>query len=291
MVAVSSLLYGAKGILVKMGYRLGMDTVTVLALRNLLALPFFLAGLWWSGRGKAPLTGADGLRIAALGFLGYYFASLTDFLGLQHIGAGLERMILFTYPSMVMIGSVVFLGHRPGWRPVGAMLLAYAGLALGFAAEVRLGSGGRLFWGSALVFVSAISYAIYTTGSGEMIRRLGGSRVTSWALMASALMVLTHHFLAHGPLSLLGVSAEGWRLGAVLAVFGTVVPSYLLGWGVQRLGAAPASVIGMIGPVATLILANFLLGEKATVLQGAGMALTLAGGLLTSLLERRSPKA
>lgn len=290
VIAFSSLCFCAKGIMIKMGYRMGLDTVTVLALRNLLALPFFLGGLVWSEwrarqNGAGPLSRADVLRVFALGFVGYYLSSLVNFMGLRHISVGLERMILYTYPSMVMLGSALFFGRRVGVAAVAALVVAYAGLALGFWAELHVGPQGNLPLGAALVFASAVTYAGFTMVSGEMINRVGGLRLTSWVVTSSALLVLGHFSLTHRWRELVALPGPSWNLGLMLAIVGTVVPSYLLGWGVQRAGATTASVIGMVGPVGTLVLAWFFLGEPVTALQLAGLTLTLGGGLAMSLQQ------
>lgn len=290
VIAVSSLLFCSKGVIIKLGYREGLDTLTVLALRNLLSLPFFVAGLAWSEwrarqSGAGSLARSDVLRVLGLGFLGYYLSSLINFLGLQHVSVGLERMILYTYPSVVLIGSAVFLGQRIRVASVAAVAVAYLGLGIGFWAELHVGPTGNLWLGSALVFASALTYATFTVVSGELVRRLGSTRLVSWALVSSAVMTLTHYACVHSPFELVALPAPAWKLGWLLAIFGTVLPSYLFGWGLKRAGATPASVIGMVGPVGTVAAAAAVLGEPVTALQLTGLALTLGGGVAMSLLK------
>jgi drug/metabolite transporter (DMT)-like permease len=294
VIAASSLCFCAKGIFIKIGYRDGLDTVTVLMLRNLLALPFFLGGLVWSEwrarrTGAGPLSRVDFWRVLALGFVGYYVSSLINFLGLQHVSVGLERMILYTYPSMVMLGSAYFFRQKIKPAAVAALGVAYAGLALGFWGELQVGPQGNLPLGAALVFGSALTYAAFTVVSGEMVQRLGATRLMSWALVASAVMVLIHYAVTHRVSSLAALPGPAWELGATLALVGTVIPSYLFGWGLQRAGATASAVIGMVGPVGTVALAATMLGERVTFMQLAGLALTLGGGVAMSLLKRATP--
>ncbi|MFN0130789.1 MAG: DMT family transporter [Verrucomicrobiales bacterium] len=292
IIAAGSLCFCAKGIFIKLGYRLGLDTVTVLALRNLLALPFFIAGLAWSEwrareAGAGPLSRSDLIRVLGLGFIGYYLSSLVNFLGLQHISVGLERMILFTYPSLVMMGSAVWLGQKLRAPAVAALALAYSGIALGFWSEWRVGGQGNVLLGSSLVFASAVTYAAFTMVSGQMIQRLGATRLMSWVLVISALMVLAHYSATHSWSALAAQPAAAWKLGLAIAMLGTVLPSYLFGWGLKRAGATTSSVIGMVGPVGTVVLAAWILAEPVTALQISGLALTLIGGLSISLLKTR----
>ncbi len=273
-----------------MGYRSGLDTITILALRNLLALPFFLGGLAWSEwrsrrTNAGPLARGDVARLLGLGFVGYYLSSLVNFLGLQYISVGLERMILFTYPSMVLAGSVVCFGQKSRPAALAAVMVAYAGLCLGFWSELRVGPQGNMVLGAALVFASALTYASFTLASGAMVQRLGAARLMSWVLTASALMVLTHYGMTREWRALATQPPAAWQLGLTIALLGTVVPAYLLGWGLKRAGATATSVIGMVGPVGTVILAALVLAEPVSALQLGGLALTLAGGIAISVFK------
>ena len=100
-------------ILVKLAYRHGVDAETLLALRMAFSLPFFVAMGWISARQRSDrLTRRDWAWLFGLGLLGYYLASYLDFLGLRYISAALERLILFVYPTLVVLLSAVLFGQR-----------------------------------------------------------------------------------------------------------------------------------------------------------------------------------
>lgn len=284
LVLASAVLFSTKSIFIKLGYRDAVDPVTLLALRMVLSLPFFLAMGWWASRdeARAPLTRHDWLRLAALGVGGYYLAALLDFLGLQYISAGLERLVLFLYPTFTVLITAVWLKRPVTGRTWAAIAVSYVGMALVVWPDLHH-SSARLALGMALVLGSSLTYALYLVGSGEMIPRLGANRFTGIALsiacVAGALQFLASHPLA----GLASLGARTWGLGLILAVVCTVLPATLLTNGMRHIGATRAALIGAVGPVATLYLGYAVLGETLGWLQAAGTAFVLGGVLMVSL--------
>lgn len=287
---LAALGFSLKAIFVKLAYAWhAVDAITLLALRMLFALPFFLALAWHAKTGSARLTAGDWLRVGWLGLTGYYLASILDFWGLAHINAGLERLILFTYPTLVVVIGA-WLGRRRIARREGvALALCYAGIALAFASDLRLASDrGALLLGSALVFGSAVAYALYLLASGRTIARLGTRRTAAYAMLVSTGLVLLH-FLAAQPVSDLRQPASIYGLALAMAVFSTVLPSVLLAEAIKRSGAGRVALIGSAGPIITIYLGVVALGEPATAVQLAGAALVLGGVFLVSRPARAAP--
>jgi drug/metabolite transporter (DMT)-like permease len=287
VVAVSSLLFSMKGIMAKLAYREGADAITVLALRMGIALPVFLGTLWWTNRRAAHrLTLRDWGRLSFLGFIGYYFASLTDFMGLEHISAGLERIVLYTYPAFVVAGTALWFRRRPRASMAGAALIAWIGIAVTFAGEAQGGVTTRDLWlGTALVLSSAAAYAVFVIMSAEMVRRIGAMRFMSAVCSLSGVLMLVHWAGVKPVTSIATIPAGVWTQGVLLAVAGTLVPGFLTGIGLRLAGAQRFAIIGAIGPVATLVLAAVFLGETVSTAKLVGLALTMAGGLAASLLK------
>ena len=186
MAVVGSVLFSAKGVVVKFHYRHQVDAMTVLALRMLLSLPFFAAVAWWQMRRRESLTGRDRWRIVLLGLIGYYLSSYLDFIGLAYISAGLERLILFLTPSFVLLMSVFLLKRRVSSFEWLALAICYGGTILVFVHDVRLG-GANVLVGGAFVLGSALSYAMYLSFSGELVQRVGTLRLVSYVMCVSAL--------------------------------------------------------------------------------------------------------
>ena len=273
--------FSGKAIVVKLGYRYGVDAVTLLMYRMLFALPFFVLLAWWAGR-QAPsqgrvqgLTRKDYWAIAGLGFSGYYLASFLDFLGLQYISASLERLILYLNPTLVLLLGVVVFGKRLNGRQVVGLALSYAGVILALSHELRL-EGRNVLWGSLLVFASAISYALYLAYSGEWVKRLGSVRLVGWSSSVACLLCIVQ-FLLTKPLSALAVPVPVLQLSLFNAVFCTVIPVLLVMLAIGRIGAGLTAQVGMLGPVSTIFFAHILLGETFGLWAGAGAVLVLAG--------------
>ena len=281
--------FSFKGILVKLAYQAyPVDPVTLLSLRMLYSAPMFCAMAWWASRtpGIVPAGGRDALRLVWFGFIGYYAASLLDFQGLQYITASLERLVLYLYPTLVVLLSALLLGKRITRRAVAALILSYAGIALVFWHNLRFAGDARTtLAGGALVFASAALYALYLVQAGALIARLGSLRFVSWAMIASTVFVFAQ-FAATQPLEALAVPAQVHWLSFVMAVVSTVLPTWLIAESVRRMGADTASLVGALGPVFTIGLGATILGEPVEALQLAGGALVLVGVLLVTLRGR-----
>lgn len=283
LVLASAILFSTKSIFIKLAYQEVVDPITLLTLRMVFALPFFLLMVFVSARSEkaVTLTRRDWTLLFLLGFGGYYLASLLDFLGLQYISAGLERLVLFLYPTITVLITALMLKRPPNRLTWLAIAVTYIGMTLVVWRDVHHPSS-QLALGMALVFGSALSYAIYLVGSGEMINRIGANRFTGIALSISCFCCMLH-FLLVNPFSALQVSPRVLGLGVILAIVCTVLPATMLTNGIRRIGASRAALIGAVGPVATLYLGYAVLGETLGWLQGLGTVFVLAGVLLITL--------
>jgi drug/metabolite transporter (DMT)-like permease len=284
---VGTLGFSFKAILIKLAYAMSsVDAITLLALRMLYSAPFFVAMAWWASRGAGPIERRDWLAILGLGFIGYYLASLLDFMGLRYITASLERLILYLYPTMVVLLSAAFL-HKPVTRrAIAALVLSYAGIALVFRHDAALsGDASATLIGGALVFGSALCYAVYLVAAGGVIGRIGSMRFIAVAMLVSSMFVLMHFALAR-PIEALDVPPSIHLLSLAMAVFSTVLPTWLVAEAIRRIGANRTSLVGSLGPVFTIALGAMLLGEPMHAIQLAGAALVLAGVALVTVKPR-----
>jgi drug/metabolite transporter (DMT)-like permease len=278
--------FSVRPILIKLAYAYVTDPVTLIALRMLFSLPFFVVMALWARRDTArtPLTRRDLWAVFFLGFLGYYLASFLDFLGLQYISAGLGRLMLFLYPTITVLLSALFLGKYVSRRDIVALMISYAGLALvlsqGFAGENR-----NLMLGALLVFGSAICYAVYLVSSSQVVTRIGSVRFTAYATSVASLLCILQ-FLLLRPLSALQLPPQVYGLAIAMAVGCTVLPVFVTSEALRRIGANQVAIIGAAGPVTTIFLGWLGLEESMTLLQLAGAALVLAGVLLVTIKPR-----
>lgn len=276
MVLTSAVCFSAKAVFAKVAYRYGADPSTVLTLRMAFALPFFALGLLGNpAPGAPPMVSRERLQLFALGSFGYYAASLFDFMGLAYVSAGLERLILFLYPTIVILLKALFHRERISSRVWQALALSYGGVGMVVWSD-RLAYGPDVALGSVLVFLGAVAYAFYLAFSQELIMRHGSARVTSHVLVVACLCALLQ-FALQGNYARLQQPWPVYALCAATGLLATVLPAFLLTAGIRRMGASRASLVGTIGPVSTLLLAYWLLDEHVTLLQLAGSSLVLLG--------------
>jgi len=279
---LAALGFSLKAIFVKLAYPYGVDAITLLALRMGFALPIFLwVGLAEQRRAGTNLTGGDWGRLFLLGMLGYYGASILDFWGLQYISAGLERLILFTYPTLTIMIGVLFQGKPFSRREALAVVLCYTGIGFAFIHDLGFGEAREVWIGGALVFGSSISYALYLSGSAPMIGRLGAMRFSALAMLMSSAVTLLHFSLAQ-PFSAFVQPLPVYGWGLAMALFATVVPVFAQSAAIRRLGAGRASLFGMVGPMLTIGFGWWLLDESISLAQMMGAALVVAGILIVS---------
>lgn len=274
---IGAIAFSGKAIIIKLAYRYEVDAVTLIMLRMLFALPLFLVMAWWSGRGKPALTRKDWLGVLGLGFTGYYLASFLDFAGLAYITASLERLILYLNPTLVMLFGWLAWRQRITLRQAAGMAISYAGVLLVFGHEVQLGTAGTTAWGALLVFLSAVSYAIYLVWSGEFVRRLGSLRLVGLATSVACVLCIAQFLLLKPLDAALALAPEVIWLSVLNATLCTAVPVLLVMMAVERIGAATTAQTGMVGPLSTILMGVVLLGEPFTLWTAAGTALVLTG--------------
>ena len=277
-----AVLFSTKAVVAKLLYRYHIDAVTLIAFRMLFSFPVFAAVALWKMRSGPPLSRADRWRLAGLGLVGYYLSSYLDFLGLQYISVGLERLILFLTPTFVLVITATFFKRRIAPAQWGALGLSYCGIVLVFLHDLAGGEAARTLLGALFVLGSALTYAFYLLGTGEMVQRIGALRLVAYAMCVSSVACVAQFFILR-PVELLVQPLPVYGLSLVNAIFCTILPVFMTMAAVQRIGAATASQAGMIGPVSTLFLGFLVLGEPVTGVQLLGTGLVLSGIALLSL--------
>lgn len=275
LATAGSIAFSGKAIIVKLAYRYGVDAVTLIMYRMLFALPLFVALAWWAGRGKPPLTRRDWIAVAGLGFSGYYLASFLDFAGLAYVTASFERIVLYLNPTIVLLLGWALFGRRATVKQLAALAVSYAGVLVVFGHELRV-EGSNVVLGAALVFGSALSYAIYLVYSGEVVKRLGSLRLTGLATTVACVFCIAQFALLR-PLSAALVAPEVVWLSVLNATACTFAPVLMVMMAIERVGPSVAAQTGMVGPMSTILMGVVILGEPFTPWVAVGTALVLAG--------------
>ncbi len=289
-VFIAALLFSAKAILIKLAFHYPVDPVSLLCLRMLFALPFFIGVAVYmlqknQGKITTPLLLSDYWKLIGLGVLGYYAASILDFWGLQYVTAGQERLILFIYPTLVVLISWVVYQKKIGWVEIVALLLSYAGIGIVFLRH-SFATQPHIWLGVVLIFGSAFTYAVYLVGSGRLIPKFGASRFNAYSMIVSSIAIIIHYLIAY-PQSLWHYPPVIYGYSLSIAIFSTVIPTFLIAVGIQLIGAGRAAIIASVGPVSTIILGYFFLGEIIHTPEIIGTILVLAGVLLVSTRKNK----
>jgi len=282
-----AILFSTKAIIIKKAFHaVATDALTLLTLRMVFSLPFYLVAAVWGSRkeGNVKMNRGQWLRVIGLGLLGYYLSSLFDFIGLQYISAGLERLILFIYPSLAVLINAVLFRQKINSAQRWALVLTYIGIGIAYFGELKVdNSNPNFYWGSLMIFLCAITYAFYLAGTGRMVPVLGAAKFTTYSMLVATGGVLLHftvRALLRGDDPLIIAGKGLWGYALLLALVATVIPSFLLAEGMKRIGANNAAIITSVGPVSTILQAHFILGDKIFAEQVVGTVLVIIGVLL-----------
>lgn len=284
-----AIFFSAKAILVKVSYDFEVSAVSLLTLRMVFALPFFLliAGIQRFGFEHQRLSFRHWAMLSLMGFLGFYCASLMDYIGLQYITASLERLILYVYPTLVVLLSALIY-KRPVNAPQGvALVLTYAGVYLAFYQTLHVDGDPAILTGGLWVFGAALAYALYLIGSGDLIPKMGAIRYNALSMSVASTGIITH-YLFWGDGQIFSLEKEVYGLGLATAIFSTLIPTFMISRGIGLIGASNAAIVGSVGPISTIVLASIFLKEHISVLQWTGTGMVLLGVLWISLGMKRN---
>ncbi|MCU0338375.1 MAG: DMT family transporter [Spirosomaceae bacterium] len=281
MVLVSAFCFALKGIFIKMAYEYGIDTISLLTLRMGFSAPIYavVAASWAAKNPDAKFTKPQWWWVAGLGIWGYYVSSYLNFLGFHYITAGLERVLLFTYPTFVLIINAVVRKKSVTRLQVGALALTYAGILVAFFENLDTGQNQNVGLGALWVILSGLTYAFFLVGSEKTLGQIDTQKFTSYAMLSATVATLVHCFLQNG-LRIWHYPARVYWIALGMAIFSTAIPTFLLAAGIKRVGASNTSIINSIGPIFTIFLATTALGEYISWLQIFGTLLVLFGVFL-----------
>lgn len=289
LVFLGAVLVSTKAIFVKLAYQYSIDSASLLTLRMAFSFPIFLIIAIWSFNKKKnrqnPLTKKELGIIMLMGMLGYYLASLFDFMGLQYISASFERIILYLYPTIVLLMSLVFLKKKILNFQLIALGLTYLGVGMAFWENLQSNFGENIWLGTGLVFLSALFYSVYLIGGGIILPKVGTFRFNSLAMLSASFGIFIHHYLFNET-DLLSFDKPVYQLSIAIAIIATIIPTFLIVEGVRVIGSNNAAIITSIGPISTIVLAYIFLEERLGWLQWTGTLFVIAGVLLIALKKK-----
>jgi drug/metabolite transporter (DMT)-like permease len=293
---MGAVLFSMKAILVKMAYGIVPDlpAVTLMVLRMGLSLPAYIIILLIARRaGEGRIGWRETTGAMAAGVLAYYVCTFLDFQGLKHITAQLERLLLFTYPAFVVIFGALFFGGRITKAGLGCVALAYSGLVVVFiGGDITVSD--NLWLGAGLVLLCAALFALFQLIANRFVDKIGARVFTCLAMIGAASALMAHFIIVSGGpagmIAALDLPREMWVLAIALAFFCTLLPSFFINMAIARIGAQTVAILGMVGPLATIVAAIIVLGEPFGFWDGVGTAITLIGIALYTLSAQRRAK-
>ncbi|HYG13031.1 MAG TPA: DMT family transporter [Methylophilaceae bacterium] len=290
LVLAAAVTVSSKAVMVKLAYAYGVDAESLIALRMAFAMPFFIALAIWARRREVQrrIGPKDALVMVALGVLGGYAPMWFDFAGLAYVSAGLERVILFLYPTMVVLISALLFGQRIGRHEIFALVASYAGVALAVGHDLTVLKSGaaETMLGAILIMISALTYAGYLVCSGRIIPRVGTANFTAYSMLVAGIASAVHFAVMPHAVAITQLPVPVYHIALLMAVVATVLPAVMLNAGIRRLGSSQASLLSSVGPVSTISLAYVFLGEEVTVMQLAGTGLVVAGVIVITFKTR-----
>ncbi|WP_147678772.1 DMT family transporter [Algibacter pacificus] len=280
-------LFSSKAVMVKLAYQYQVDSISILFLRMLFSFPFYvvIAYVYRNKTSGIEIKNTDYIWVICFGLVGYYLASYFDFVGLKYIKASLERIILFIYPTIVILLNRVFLKQTISKIQAVAIGLTYIGIIIAFSDEVSI-SGHEAYLGGFFILLSAITYASYLVGSGWLIPKFGVVKFTAYAMLVSCFCVFIHYGV-NGANDIFSLSWQVYGLGFLIAVFATVIPSFLVSLSIKMISSSNFAIVAGIGPISTILLASIFLNERLTFLQIFGALIVIAGIVFMSIRNQQ----
>jgi drug/metabolite transporter (DMT)-like permease len=301
-VAIAAMLFASKGIFGKLLYQRGVGFEVLVTVRALFAMPLFgwmafrsagaakpsdQAGAAAGANAASRIRGRAFLAAVIAGVVCYYIGALVDFWALMLIDASVERVLLFSYPAMVVMIGAVIDRRAPEARVVWAMLLTYAGIFFAMGGIDVAELEANLF-GAGLVLIAALTTAIYFLIGAKYTRELGSTRFAAIAMISAALLLAIHFAVFRSFDEVRALDGTEWLLLAVLGIACMFVPGLLQAEGMRRVGASRAAIGSTIGPPTTIVLAALFFSERLNPWQILGSAMIVGSVLLLSVWPAKS---
>ena len=291
--ALGAIFFSTKAIFVKLAFKhTAVDAITLLALRMLFSLPFYIVIAIISSKQKEKRVALkEWGYIILLGMVGYYLSSLFDFIGLKYISAGLERLILFLYPTFAILINTWLFKVKLTRNQVFALVLSYMGIAIAYGGELHISfSDPGFHYGSLMVFLCAVTYSFYLVGTGKIVPKVGATRFTAYTMLSATVGILAHFFVTHSVSIFSTFHPNIIYYCLALSIIATVLPSFMLSYGMKTIGSNNVAVITSIGPVSTILQAYLFLGETFHFTQVVGTILVIVGVLRIGKTENVEPE-
>ena len=248
VVFLATVFLSTKSIWAKLIYLDSLSPLNVLVCRAVLSLPFFLIPMIrfdWNSVNKSKV-----FKYSFFGAILYVSSSIADFIGLLYISASLERAVLFTFPIYVFLLSSDL--SRITFSKVILIVSTVLGLAIMFNPTVDNHLIDTLI-GISLVLLSAIFWALFIIYSKRAVSNISPTIFTSTYMCITTVLLLFGFIIdSKNFTTFLTLQTHTMIYLVFLAIFCSIIPSYLMSFGLKKINASLAAVISAMGPIVTL---------------------------------------
>ncbi len=273
--------FSVKSVFIKLGYSYGVSANSLFILRMVLSLPFYLLVLFFYLRKKSIKNKFQNKQIIFLLVISsicYYIAILSDMYGLEFVNVIIERTILFIFPTIVALLSIVMLGKKYGSRLFISLLICYLGVILTIYSEANSVkfTHHNILYGVILIFISAISYAIFFIASEKALQIIDANIFNTLAMIITCVLAILFNFQFLYQ-NIFNFDYKIYILALIMAIFSTVMPSFFIMKSISKLGSTTVSIFNNLGLFITSFAGYLFLGEQVTWFQFMGMLLVIWG--------------
>ncbi|WP_061012020.1 DMT family transporter [Photobacterium leiognathi] len=267
---IGTALFSIKPVFIKLAYQFGGDAVSIMALRAFSSVPIYIIMMFWLLRKTENRTNFKryGFAASAVGILGYYLASYLDIAAMAYISAQLERLLIFLFPSFVVLISWIVLKQTPVKGTFRAIFLGYIGVALIVFHDMN-NIGNNILLGSGLAVASAFIFACYLIMSKKLISQMGSQLFTCIGMGSAGIVILIQS--QWQGINVITLDPQLIGLGITLGIFCTVLPSFFVAAAMQKLTPSQLSLTSNVGPAITAVFAITILSEPFTWFHAVGM--------------------
>ena len=276
LVTVSAVAFGLLPIFTKIAYAAGAGTYTLLFLRYLVAATFMFLLIRVKGLPLPP--GRDIAAYLLLGMIGNAGMSFSYFTALKYTSSGVAALLLYTYPAMVMAGSVVFFKEKVTGSKILALFLALAGAFIIIGADFQTN-----FKGFAFAVLVAVIYSGYILASSRIIKDGMSIQASAFIMLGAGIVFgILNPLVEFAP----PTEPQGVLAVILIALVCTVLSFWSFLTGLEMVGPSTAALVSTLEPVVTVLASVLILSEKLTVRTVIGGCLVMAALFITSMGDR-----
>ncbi|MCA1072553.1 DMT family transporter [Clostridium bowmanii] len=268
---LSAVLFGSAGLFVKLAFVGGIDSISLLTLQYIIAVPLMFVFMYLFKKEAFTVTKVQLLRLAVLGAIGNTFMTVFYYISFNYLPIQMVAILLYTYPLMVFIYSAVFKSESLSYRKVFAVFLAFFGCIL--TLDILFGNFKYSLKGVIFALICAMFYAFMNIYSEEKLQGLAPLTINAYSTLFSLLCLMIYKF----PLFVFRgqVTARLFGYTAILALFCEIIPLTLLYAAIKQIGSLKVSIIGNLEIPTAMLVSFFILHERIGNMQIIGTCLVI----------------